>query len=261
MSRAPPRRRAGKAGLPMKTLWPIAWLCAAIALFPPGSLAAANAEGSRWQAVVVAGDTAQPVFDNAIRSVERFLEREGVPQANIHRFSAGAGPSNPSAAPATTAAVLTTIAQLPVRPGDRCFVFITSHGERGEGIWLAYSREMLGPAALARALAGRCAAVPTVVIVSGCYSGTFARPPMTAPTRFILTAARADRPSFGCQADRVYTVYDACLLGVLPRAATWDGVYRGTAACVSRRERELSVLPSVPQAWFGAAVGGMRVRF
>lgn len=252
--------------MPMKRPWRIVRLWAGIALASLTAAAsfpvlAAPVEGARWQAVVVAGDTAQPVFDNAIRSVERFLEQHGVPAANIHRFSAGAGPHNPAAAPATTARILATIARLPVRTGDRCFVFITSHGERGEGIWLAYSREMLSPSELARALSGRCASVPTVVVVSGCFSGGFARPPMTAPNRIILTAARADRPSFGCQADRVYTVYDACLLGVLPRATTWGGVYRDVTTCVSRRERELSVLPSVPQAWFGTAVANLKVRF
>jgi hypothetical protein len=239
----------------------IAGLCAVIGLLPLLAPAAVNAEGPHWHAVVVAGDTAQPVFDNAINAIDQFLVRQGVPQANIHRFSASAGPQNPTAAPATAAQILNTIAQLPVQPGDRCFVFITSHGERGEGIWLAYSREVLGPAALARALARRCAAAPTIVIVSGCYSGGFTRPPMASPNRIILTAARADRPSFGCQADRVYTVFDACLLRALPRAATWHAVFRGTASCVSRRERELSAVPSMPQASFGAAIGNMQVRF
>ena len=51
---------------------------------------------------------------------------------------------------------------------------------------------------------------------------------MTAPNRIILTAARADRSSFGCTADRIYTVFDACLLGVLPHATTWRAVFDET---------------------------------
>ena len=80
--------------------------------------------------------------------------------------------------------------------------------------------EMLRPAALARALDAGCAGVPTVVIVSSCYSGSFARGVMAAPNRVVLTAARADRPSFGCAPERSYTVYDSCLLGALPHATT-----------------------------------------
>ncbi len=84
---------------------------------------------------------------------------------------------------------------------------------------------------------------------------------MAALNRIILTAARADRPSFGCQADRVYTVFDSCLLAALPRAPTWRAVFNNTTACVSRREKELAVLPSLPQASFGAAIGDAKVRF
>jgi len=74
---------------------------------------------------------------------------------------------------------------------------------------------------------------------------------MRAPNRLIITAARPDRPSFGCQADRTYTVFDECLLSVLPQASTWRRVYDADLACVRQRERELGVLPSQPQGFFG----------
>jgi len=112
--------------------------------------------------------------------------------------------------------------------------------------------------ALARALSVGCRKAPTVVIISACYSGAFTA--MRAPNRIILTAARPDRPSFGCQADRTYTVFDECLLGALPQAATWRGVRDDTLGCVRLRERELGVLPSQPQAFFGKAVRKLMVR-
>ncbi len=202
--------------------------------------------------MLAAGDDEEPVFDNAVRPVARFLTQHGVAAADIHRLSAA--PGGPETEPATVAELTRRIAHLPVEPGDRCLVFVTSHGAQGKGIYLAYHDEMLRPSALAAALSGTCASVPTVVIVSGCYSGSFAAAPVAAPKRIILTAARADRPSFGCQADRTYTVFDECLLAALPRVTGWQAVFAGTAACVRNRERALRVLPSLPQASFGAAI-------
>jgi hypothetical protein len=215
----------------------------------------------RWQVVLVAGDTAQPVFDNAAKAVDMWLVEHGVAPEDIHRLAASASPRDPSVEPATLERVLGRIADLRAGTGEGCFVFITSHGAHGLGLYLARHDQMLKPAALARALGAGCRAVPTVVIVSSCYSGTFAHGAMAAPNRIILTAARADRPSFGCAADRTYTDYDACLLGALPHAATWRGVYGDTRGCVERRERQENDLPSHPQASFGAAVRNLPLQF
>lgn len=236
------------------------WLCVSISLIfgysPAGVAAPASGE---WQAVLVAGDNAQPVFDNAVATVTRWLEQHGEAAADIHRLSAGPT-ADPSVEPATIGHILNEIAALQPRPGQRCLVFITSHGQRGEGVYLAADNDFLRPEQLARALSGGCARVPTVVIVSSCYSGVFAAPPMRAPNRVILTAARGDRPSFGCQANRTYTVFDECLLGTLAQAPTWRAVYQVNSACVRQHEKWLGVLPSQPQAAFGAAVQNLPVR-
>jgi hypothetical protein len=224
----------------------------------------AEAEASGWQAVLVAGDNAEPVFDNAVDALARWLADRGVPISDIHRLSASRAPRDssvpPGVEPASAERILQRIASLRAQPGAGCLVFITSHGERGEGIWLADSGEFLRPAALAQALSVGCPAVPTVVILSSCYSGAFTVGAMRAQNRIILSAARADRPSFGCQADRTYTVFDECLLAALPRAPTWRAVYADSLGCVRSRERQLSVLPSQPQASFGAAVRDLPVR-
>ncbi len=216
---------------------------------------------SHWQAVLVAGDTAQPVFDNAVRALGLWLGEHGVAAADIHRLAASAGPRDPAAEPATLKRVLDRIAALHGQPGDGCFVFITSHGAKGLGIYLARDDEMLRPAALAQALNTGCGKAPTVVVISGCYSGSFARGAMTAPNRIVLPAARADRPSFGCAAERTYTDYDSCLLAALPHAAGWLGVFAETRACVRTRERQLGETPSQPQSSFGAAVRNLPLRF
>jgi hypothetical protein len=239
----------------------VAGICLALAIGLPG-VAATRAPVSpvQWQVVLAAGDNAQPVFDNAVIAFRDWLGSIGVPPGNIHRLSANAGQRDPGVEPANAEQLLLRIAALQPRPGEGCLVFITSHGQRGEGIFLAYSNEILGPHTLARALTAGCGDAPTVVIISGCYSGAFATAPMTARNRIVLTAARADRPSFGCQADRTYTVYDECLLGVLPQSPNWQAAFDRTRFCVERREKQLAALPSRPQASFGAAVGKLAVR-
>src|SRR5262249_22448515 len=159
------------------------------------------------------------------RAVALWLVEHNIAAADIHRLSAAAGPRNRAAEPATLDRVLRRIAALHGGPGDHCLVFITSHGAPDQGIYLARKNEMLHPAAPATALSAGCGTAPTVVVISGCYSGSFASGAMAAPNRIVLTAARADRPSFGCAAERTYTVFDACLLGALPHAATWRAAY------------------------------------
>ncbi len=178
----------------------------------------------------------------------------GVPAANIHRLSASSAELRHGVEPATAENLLRQIADLPARPGDHCLVFMTSHGEHDAGLWLARSQRALHPEELAQALSRGCAMVPTVVIVSGCYTGGFAAGPMAEPNRIILTAARRDRPSFGCQVERTYTVFDQCLLGALPQSANWQAVFSRTSRCVSRQEHARGELPSEPQAYFGSAV-------
>ncbi|HJU18691.1 MAG TPA: C13 family peptidase [Stellaceae bacterium] len=228
---------------------------------PLAASAAMPGRTANWQVVLAAGDASLPVFDDATAAFARRLVAAGVPPADIHRLSASAAEQKAGIAPATRGRLLKEIADLPARPGDRCLVFLTSHGERGAGLWLSLSNTVLTPDELARALSIGCAAVPTVVIVSGCYTGAFAAGAMRRPNRIILTAARADRPSFGCQAGRTYTFFDQCLLEALPGAGLWREAFARTAKCVRRMEDQLRMGRSEPQAYFGATVRQLSLGF
>jgi hypothetical protein len=230
--------------------------CAAWCLLLAAEAVAAGSNPSGWQAVLVAGDNAQPVFDNAVASVRNWLAAGGVPAPNIHVLSAT--PVEGRAEPASAERVLARIAALRPGPGEACLVFVTSHGQRGEGIWLAYSGEFLRPAELGQALSAGCARAPTIIVASGCFTGGFTA--LRAPNRIVLTAARADRPSFGCAVERTYAVFDECLLASLPREATWKGVVAMTRRCVGQRENDMQATPSEPQATFGTKVRNLRVR-
>jgi hypothetical protein len=211
--------------------------------------------------VLAAGDDHEPVFDDATRSLAQRLRNAGVPAQNIRRLSASSSEIRSGIAPATADNLLRSIASMPARPGDRCFIFLTSHGEYNEGLWLARSQSALRPQELAQALSRGCAAVPTVVVVSACYSGGFAAGVMRAPNRIILTASRRDRPSFGCQVARTYSFFDGCFLRAWPTTDDWRSVFRATSACVSREEKALGEPPSQPQAYFGPAASGLSAGF
>jgi len=241
-------------------LWRLMLLLGTLALFGAAPAGAGETSGN-WQVVLAAGDDSEPVFDNATREMSRRLAAAGIPSSSIHRLSASASELATGVEPATAELLLRRIADLPARPGDQCLIFLTSHGERGSGVWLARSNRALTPDEVARALSRGCAAVPTVVIVSACYSGSFATGKMVKSNRVVLTAARRDRPSFGCQVHRAYNFFDECLLGTLPQAATWRSVFAGADGRVRRMERTLGVRPSEPQAYFGRTVAGLKVGF
>ncbi len=232
-------------------------MLAACAAPPASAQHEANVSGLRWKAVLVAGDARLPVFDNAVQRVQERLQHEGVAASDIRRLSAA--PVTDGVETASLGHVLRAIQEMKAGPGQGCLVYLTSHGAPDQGLALVPTRQFMSPAALSRALDAGCGAAPTVAIVSGCFSGNFARSPMRRPNRVILTAARADRASFGCGAGYTYTVFDKCLLQAIDQLSTWQGVYADVKACVSSEERRSDFVPSEPQAYFGPGVAGLRL--
>lgn len=234
----------------------------ALSLGPASAASQPNAAQSgppAMRAVLVAGDGGLRVFDNGVSAMATWLrDAGGIAPEQMTRLSASRSViARLHVEPASWHHITRAIERMKPGPGQGCFVFITSHGIEGEGVALSYDDSVLEPAALDRALTIGCGNAPTVAIVSACYSGSFARSPMARPNRIVLTAARADRPSFGCAADETYTFFDQCLLGSLDRGASWREVFSATRSCVERREALDDEDPSMPQGWFGASVADL----
>ena len=214
-----------------------------------------------WTAVLVAGDGSLPVFDNATGRLVSLLGAVGTPSADIHRFSAAPDIlSKPHVQLASKTRVLEAIEAMHPQAGQACFVFLTSHGAHGRGLFLAAQHDFLTPEDLDGALEAGCGTAPTVAIVSGCYSGGFTQSPMARSNRIVLSAAAADRPSFGCGAGQEYTFYDECLLrslGSLPK--DWPEVIADTGQCVAKLEAQDREQPSQPQSAIGTAAAGLPV--
>jgi hypothetical protein len=211
---------------------------------------------SDWAAIVVAGDwhadsgAPSAVFDNARRDIAGELVAIGFSPANIVQFSV-----RPKRYPA--AALRTATAQhisgelwdLTNRTSAGCLAYFTSHGSP-DGIVVGDA--WLSPDQMARIVGNSCGTRPTVVIVSACYSGVFV-PALKAPNRIVLTAAAADRSSFGCGETDKYTYFDSCAVRWLTKAGDFPDFGKDVIACIGAREKKEKVdLPSKPQLFVGA---------
>lgn len=212
-----------------------------------------------WTALVVAADDRadtgaySAAFDNGRRDVAAALERLGFRPANI--VQASADPTlfpDEELIPAEDASVVAALQEKTPEAPAGCFAYLTSHGNP-DGI--VFGREQwMSPAALDHLFDRLCPERPTVVVISACYSGVFAVPPVAQPDRIVMTAARPDRPSFGCGEDDIYTFFDGCVLQEIGQALSWRDLYGRVAACVEARETELELTPSGPQLFVGDAV-------
>ena len=209
--------------------------------------------GPRWKAILIAGDSSAPVFDNAVRDLGRLLERRGV--AIVATFTADRARVSDTVHLSTHEELQKLPERVRVEAGDGCLVFATSHGTIG-GLRLPQDpvAKILSPDSLNTLVAHTCGDAPTVVVVSACHSGTFIRWSTTKPNRIILTAARDVRRSFGCRPERRYTFYDGCLLTEFAKAATWRDLHDRLRGCIEAKEAKLKDPPSEPQAYFGRHV-------
>jgi hypothetical protein len=100
-----------------------------------------------------------------------------------------------------------------------------------------------------------------IIVISACHAGAFI-PPLKDDGTIILTAAAADRTSFGCSNDRDLTYFgEAFFRDALPRAATLKEAFDQAANAVSARELAEHITPSKPQAFYGAAIATELAKF
>ncbi len=250
-----------RLGLALVVLMAASACLAARNLPPVQSRNAAAPATTHYRAVLVAGDDSLPVFDNAADDVVIWLRRQGaVASGALQRLSTTpAVIGRNGVRSASLEHVLDAVENMKPDAGEGCFVFATSHGAPHRGLVLAEADEFLNPRALDRALASGCGNAPTVVIISGCFSGNFAQAPMARVNRIVFAAARPDRPSFGCGAGRSYTVYDRCLLDALDQGSVWQQAFGLIQRCVASEERRERFEPSEPQAYFGSEVANLRL--
>ena len=222
---------------------------------------AGSAQAIEWNGLFLAGDDSIEAFDNSQRDLIEALTARGLDATTRYTASRRVAKANPEIA-LITEARLDELEELRIADeGEGCLVHLTSHGSEGEGFYLSLDGgTILDPVYLAQLLDQVCgASTRTVVLISACFSGQFITDAIKAPNRVILTAARADRPSFGCSSEDEHTYWDGCLIEELPRSKTWGRLYDNVSACIAAKEAAIGAEPSEPQAWFGPGARGWRV--
>jgi hypothetical protein len=189
----------------------------------------------------VAGDVLRRRYDAAGRSI-------------VLAGSDGAGlDSLPRGTPATLAIALARIAELMNRREDVLVLYTTSHGapfglyyNDGDNGYGAISPNRLGGMLDQLGIANR------LVILSACYSGVFV-PVLQSDASAIVTAASADRTSFGCRAENDWTFFgDAMINHALRKPQPLAAAFAEASNLVAGWEAQSNMLPSQPQVFIGA---------
>ena len=139
---------------------------------------------------------------------------------------------------------------------DILFLSLSSHGSKDATISVSNGSLMfqdLSADDLAAAL-DDAGIKRRVIVVSACYSGTFIKP-LSNPQTIVITAASADRTSFGCADDRDLTYFgEAFYRDALPGATSLRNAYEIARDAIKKREQEEGITASRPQAFFGEEI-------
>jgi hypothetical protein len=194
----------------------------------------------------------QSVFESEAKGAARILEAQiGSKGRSIVQFNTK---RRAGATPQSLLAAATAAGQTLDPAEDIVVLVLTSHGAP-EGIGLVAGRDALlvTPGDVKRLL-DQTRAQHRVVIVSACYSGVFARDLADART-LVITAAAADKPSFGCRDGATWTYFgDAFFNKALRGERRLDVAFERARGLVTQRERREGFDPSNPQIAGGTQV-------
>jgi len=141
-------------------------------------------------------------------------------------------------------------------PEDLIFIYLTSHGSQDHQLVLDQPRLQLADLS-ADELASALAPLKDrdkIIVISACYSGGYIAPLKDERT-VIMTAARADRVSFGCSEEADFTYFgDALFAEALNQTDDLKQAFELARSSVAERERREGFEASEPQFWAPPAV-------
>lgn len=136
-------------------------------------------------------------------------------------------------------------------PEDLIFIYLTSHGTSEHEFVLDQPRMELSdlPADELAAVLAPLKNRDKIIVISSCYSGGFI-PALKDERTLIMTAARADRVSFGCTEEANFTYFgDALFAQALNQTDDLEQAFKLAKATVAERELADSFEASEPQIW------------
>lgn len=202
--------------------------------------------------VVVAALDSDAVFGREARETGRVLSRRF--DAAQRTIVLGDGSDGaPPASPAHLALALARVAELIDKDEDVLILYTTSHGSAKAG--LAYRDQARGIGAIPpRHLAGMLDGLGLanrLVLLSACYSGVFV-PKLASETSVVITAAAADRSSFGCSPGNDWTFFgDALINNALRKPQPLATAFKEASARIGGWEEAGKLTGSNPQISVG----------
>lgn len=223
--------------------------------------------------VLVASFWNDPVFESEAEQAAAIIGRRFDALDRTVILSTGRGPSLPRthaiSNPNNFNAALGRIGQLIDPKEDLVLVFVTSHGAPDGAVAIQEKGRMGGAlrAVNLRDALDLAGINNRMVIVSACFSGHFILP-FSDPGSVILTAAAADKTSFGCEPSRDWTFFGDAMFNHALRSgkdlmsafeeaktliAKWEADVHGVWAAypAAQRSREPEPQPSNPQSSAG----------
>uniref|UniRef100_UPI00333F822F C13 family peptidase n=1 Tax=Castellaniella defragrans TaxID=75697 RepID=UPI00333F822F len=195
---------------------------------------------ARMYVLLVAGDGRQEIFRREVAWVDDFFARRFDTGKTTIRLvnSRSSVQQTPLATTHSIELALQALAQKMDRQRDLLFVYLTSHGSSEHELSLGL-RGLNLPNLPAQRLAEMLKASGIrnqVVVISACYSGGFV-PPLQGERTWVMTAARADRTSFGCADEGDFTYFGRALFKeALPAATTLSTAFQQADRLVAEWE-------------------------
>lgn len=205
-----------------------------------------------------AGYAAQGVFMREVNSVTAlFDERFDTKGRSIRLIN---NPATAAEVPIFSGTALklalTRIAALMNRDEDVLFLFMTSHGSSEHRFALdfgAMSFKDVDPPTLRRLL-DESGIKRRVIVISACYSGGFVEA-LKDDNTLVITAAAADRNSFGCSNENDYTYFGKAYFDeALRKTHAFTEAFEMAKPVIAAREKQDDYKPSEPQISLGKEI-------
>ena len=205
--------------------------------------------------VAIALDS-DPVFGREAREAGRVLTRRYGAAGRSVTLAGSDGSADstlPMGSPANLTAVLARVAELMDKNEDVLVLYTTSHGAPWGIVYNDADQGFgaISPTRLWTTLS-QLGIQNRLLLISACFSGVFV-PLLASDTTAILTAASADRTSFGCQADQDWTFFgDATINHALRKPTPFAAAAAEATGLIGGWEGQGRLTPSQPQLSIGA---------
>jgi len=206
-----------------------------------------------------AGNGDEPVFASEVSYVRRVIQREYLADASYAvqlASSFDSLASEPLANVYNLERVLHAVAGKMDVSDDVLMLFLTSHGSKNGSIDVSLTPLNLRAldAESLRDVLDSAGIQWRIIVVSACYSGSFIEA-LKNDNTIIVTAASAERTSFGCSSDRDLTYFgEALFRDALASEPDFLMAVESARKIVTAREIEEKLEPSEPQLIVGAGM-------